>query len=187
MTFNSRLGSGKGQTDGQTDNDHQCIMPLPYGGGGIINHSLKSLGMVVLLVQGHPTCIIWRVWNSTSSDVGGQGQGVWGIEVLSKIQERSTGGLLGGKNSQRRCLVAQPPETEWLLLSDKHCNSNSVHICVDYMICVHGEPIYPKMQRRGRPQFWLPRAISCVSLTEAHQQWGLAHSLVHFTGPTRLK
>jgi len=24
-----------GQTDGQTDNGHQCIMRPPYGGGGI--------------------------------------------------------------------------------------------------------------------------------------------------------
>jgi len=26
------LESGMGQTDRQTDNDYQCIMPVPYGG-----------------------------------------------------------------------------------------------------------------------------------------------------------
>jgi len=33
LPFRYRLGSGTRQTDGQTDNDRQCIMPPPYGGG----------------------------------------------------------------------------------------------------------------------------------------------------------
>jgi len=32
-----------GQTGGETDDGHECIMPLPYGSGGIINLTIPSM------------------------------------------------------------------------------------------------------------------------------------------------
>jgi len=45
------LRSCKGQTDGQTDNGHQHIMPPPYGGTGITILTLFNLVLVDSLDQ----------------------------------------------------------------------------------------------------------------------------------------
>lgn len=65
-----------------------------------------------------------------------------GWKSLAETRGRAFGGLLGDnvlKNGVRRAL---PPKPDRFCSLTSSFNSIIVHICLDYMVCVHGGPIY---------------------------------------------